>query len=119
MDKNLKRKLAVAALTATAALGGVAFPATASASTSNVQIRICNHNNAALKFYLVGYNDHGDWGGSRFWDVPANGCTTTNDYWWRTNSSVEFHYARTGTGWTWKQLYVAKAKNGSTSQFNV
>ncbi|GKQ39018.1 hypothetical protein [Streptomyces sp. A012304] len=68
---------------------------------------------------LVGYNDHGDWGGSRFWDVPANGCTTAADYWWQTDRSVEFHHVRPPKGWTWKQLYVPKAGDGGTTQFSI
>ncbi|MGW2524314.1 hypothetical protein ACWC09_46625 [Streptomyces sp. NPDC001617] len=115
---SLKRKLTIAALTATSVFGTLAMPATADAATANAQIRICNDNGSALKFYLVGYNDHGDWGGSRFWDVPANGCTTAGDYWWQTNSSVEFHYVRPPAGWTWHQVYVPKSKDGSTFTYH-
>jgi uncharacterized membrane protein len=117
--RDLKRKLTVAALSVGAVFGGLAMPGTASAATSNAQIRICNNNGAALKFYLVGRNDHGDWGGSRFWDVPAHGCTTAAGYWWQTDRSVEFHYVRPPQGWTWKQLYVARADNGGTQEFTV
>ncbi|MEH0572936.1 MULTISPECIES: hypothetical protein [Streptomyces] len=117
--RDLRRKLTIAALAVASVFGGLATPGTASAATAYAQIRICNNNSAALKFYIVGYNDHGDWVSSRFWDVRANGCTTAADYWWQTDRSVEFHYARPPKGWTWKQLYVPKAKNGSTSQFSI
>jgi hypothetical protein len=117
--RDLRRKFTVAALAASAAFGGLATAGTAHAATANVQIRICNNNPASLKFYIVGYNDHGDWGGSRFWEAGPHQCTTAADYWWRTNSSVEFHYVRTGTGWNWYQLYVPKANDGSTQEFSV
>ena len=117
--RNLRRKCTIAALAVTSVFGGLAVPGTASAASANVQIRICNDNNAALKFYIVGRNDHGDWGGSRFWDVPAHGCTTAADYWWQTDRAVEFHYVRPPQGWTWEQLYVPRAKDGSTQQFSI
>jgi hypothetical protein len=117
--RSLRRKLTIAALAVASVFGGPAIPGTASAATDTVQIRICNNNAAAMKFYVVGYNDHGDWGGSRFWDVPANGCTTAEGYWWQTNRSVELHYVRPPKAWTWKQLYVPKAENGSTTEFSV
>ena len=117
--RDLRRKLTIAALAVTAVFGGLAVPGTASAASANAQIRICNNNGAALKFYIVGENDHGDWGGSRFWDVAPHGCTTASDYWWATNRAVEFHYVRPPKGWTWTQLYIPKAKNGSTKEFTI
>lgn len=116
--RSLKRKLTIAALTAASVFGGLAMPATASAATANVQIQICNDNASALKFFLVGYNDQGDWVNSRFWDVPANGCTTASNYWWQNNSSVELHYVRPPADWTWHQVYVPKSKNGSTFTYH-
>ncbi|MEU2339409.1 hypothetical protein ABZ608_38630 [Streptomyces sp. NPDC013172] len=115
---TLRRKLTVAALAVASAVGVLATPATADAADAYVQLRVCNDNGAALRFYLVGYNDHGDWVGSRFWDVPANGCTTAADYWWGTDRSVEFHYVRPPAGWSWHQVYVPKAHDGSTWTFH-
>ncbi|MEU9173732.1 hypothetical protein AB0D34_39200 [Streptomyces sp. NPDC048420] len=115
---NLRRKLTIAALAVASATGVLAAPATASAATANVQIKICNDNGSALKFFLVGDNDHGDSVNSRFWDVPANGCTTAWNYWWQANSSVEFHYVRPPGGWTWHQVYVPKSKNGRTFTYH-
>ncbi|MEV5957858.1 hypothetical protein AB0M11_29535 [Streptomyces sp. NPDC051987] len=115
---TLRRNLTVAALAVASAVGVLATPATASAATANVQIQVCNDNNAALRFYLVGYNDHGDWVGSRFWDVPARSCGTADNYWWRTNSSVEFHYVRPPAGWSWHQVYVPKSGDGSIWTFH-
>ncbi|EKX61842.1 hypothetical protein Sipo8835_25720 [Streptomyces ipomoeae] len=117
--RDLRRKLTIATLAAASVFGGLAMPGTASAATANVQLRICDDKGTGLKFYIVGKNDHGDWGGSRFWDVPARGCTTAADYWWESNRSVEFHWVRPGTGWSWKQLYIPKSKNGSTKEFRI
>lgn len=116
--RSLRRKLTIAGLAVASAVGVLATPVTASAAGSYVQVRMCNDNGAAMRFFLVGYNDHGDWVGSRFWDVPAWGCTTAANWWWQTDRSPEFHYVRPPAGWNWHPLYIGKNKNGSTVTFH-
>jgi len=119
--RNLRRKFIVAALTASAAIGGLALPQTASADSVQARpLQICNDTNQDIKFFLVGFNDHDDRVNSRFWTVPANkGCVTAeagvgDQYWWKTNSSVEFHYHQDGR-WNFRQLYVQKGSGMQTS----
>ncbi|MFJ2608739.1 MULTISPECIES: hypothetical protein [unclassified Streptomyces] len=119
MRHLIGRRIATAVLAASAVFGGLAMPGTASADEVGSQVRICNNNDRLLTFFLVGYNQYNDWVGSRYWEVPAHACTTAADYWWKTNSSVEFHSVRVPAAWTFRQLYIAKANRGVTQEFTI
>lgn len=117
--RDLRRKFAVAALTAGAVFGGLAFPATASADpVSAVQITVCNDSDGALQFWVKGYNQHNDWDDSPVWRANPHTCATGWNYWWKQNSSVELHYKIGNGGWTWKQQYVPRT-NDQTTTFHV
>lgn len=105
------RRAAVAALTASTLLGGLAASGTASAASNKyVEIKLCSRSSETVKFYIVGENQFGDWGGSPFWEVGPQGCTVAKDYWWKANQSVEFHHRKPSTGWRWEQRYLPSPK---------
>ena len=118
---KLGRKVTVGLLAAAATVGGVAMPATASAATKYGQVRVCSGSNETVKFFLVGENQHGDWAGSRFWEIAPHGCTTASDYWWTLGRSVEFHHRKPSTGWRWEPrvLPANGNKNGSTITLHI
>jgi hypothetical protein len=114
--RNLRRKLAIAALSLAALLGGLAAPGTAYASGDKfVTLRICSGSTETVKFYIVGENQYGDWGGSQFWEIAPKGCTTASGYWWKAGQSVEFHHRKPSTGWRWEPRLISynDAKNWS------
>ncbi|WP_416968092.1 hypothetical protein [Streptomyces sp. 4F14] len=113
---NVKRKVTMAVLTGAAVLGGLAAPATASAADKFAQIQLCNHSNEQVKFFIVGGNQHQEWGGSRFWEAAPHTCALAKDYWWKLGESVELHHRKPSTGWrTDLRLLPANGNpNGST-----
>ena len=114
--RDLRRKFAIAALATGAALSGLALPTTASAeSVSAVQISVCNDAGVTQVFWVKGYNQHDDWVGSPIWTVNAGTCATGWDYWWKQNSSVELHHKPGSAGWTWKQQYVPRTNDRTTT----
>ncbi|MFE1833943.1 hypothetical protein [Streptomyces sviceus] len=114
--RDARRKFAVAALTAAAVLGGLALPTTASADgVPAVQITVCNDSNSNLRFWVKGYNQFNEWDDSPVWDAYAHTCATMWDYWWKKNSSVELHYQFGSGAWNWKQQYVPKTKDRTTT----
>ncbi|WP_416974263.1 hypothetical protein [Streptomyces sp. 4F14] len=115
--RTLLNKVTVSAVALGALCVGLALPGTASASTA--QLKVCNNNRLPLRFFLVGRNQYGDWTGSRFWDVPADNCTTAWDYWWQTDRSVEFHYERSDIGWHTKFVYIPRQRDGGTTTYSV
>ncbi|WP_405818926.1 hypothetical protein OG241_27775 [Streptomyces sp. NBC_01390] len=119
---GIKRKVAMAVLAGAAAVGALAMPATASADGGkSLQLKVCSGSTETVKFYFVGANDHGDWVGSRFWEIPPKGCTTASDYWWLAGRSVEFHHRKPSTGWRWEQRVVSSngQKNGGTYTIHI
>lgn len=119
---GIKRKVAMAVLAGAAAVGALAMPATASADGGkSLQLKVCSGSTETVKFYFVGANDHGDWVGSRFWEIPPKGCTTASDYWWLVSRSVEFHHRKPSTGWRWEQRVVSSngQKNGGTYTIHI
>lgn len=118
---KLRKKATVAALAAAAALGVLATPGTALAGDKYGQIQVCSHSGEPVTFFIVGENQHGDWGGSRFWDIAPHGCTTASDYWWTLGRSVEFHHRKPSTGWRWEQrvLPANGNKDGGTVQLII
>ncbi|MEU6255392.1 hypothetical protein [Streptomyces sp. NPDC047043] len=114
--RDLRRKFAVAALTAGVVVGGLAVPTTAGAdSVKAVQITVCNDASVEQLFWVKGYNQHGDWDDSPIWKVNGGTCATGWDYWWQQDRSVELHYKRGNAGWTWKQAYVPRTKDRTTT----
>ncbi|MFD4510432.1 hypothetical protein [Streptomyces sp. NPDC058457] len=116
--RDIARKCAVAALTAGAVLGGLAFPTTASADVSSAQITVCNDSNAKLQFWAKGYNQFNDWDDSPIWYANPHTCATGWNYWWKQNSSIELHYKFAGRGWTWRAEYVP-GSSGQTTTFHL
>ena len=108
---NLKRKVAIAALTVGAVFGGLAVPGTAFAADKYVSIKVCSGSSETVKFFIVGENQYGDWGGSRFWEIAPKGCTVAKDYWWKADRSVEFHHRKASTGWRWEPRYLNSPKH--------
>ncbi|MFM9442690.1 hypothetical protein [Streptomyces acidiscabies] len=118
--RTLLNKVTVPALALGALCVGLALPTTASADqVDSVQLQVCNNNPRPMRFFVVGYNQFHDWTGSRFWDVPANNCTTAWDYWWQTDRSVEFHYERSDIGWHTKFVYVPRQHDGGTWTYST
>ncbi|MEU9960557.1 hypothetical protein [Streptomyces sp. NPDC050982] len=106
--RTVRRKLVIAILAAAAAFGGLAAPGAASAADAkNVTLRVCSGSNETVKFYFVGENQYGDWGGSRFWEIAPKGCTTAWGYWWKAGQSVEFHHRKPSTGWRWEPRLIS------------
>lgn len=111
-----RRKIAVAALSAAAVLGGVAMPQTASADgVASTQFELCNDSPVQIKFWVKGYNQFNDWDDSPIWTVNSHTCATGWDYWWKQNSSVELHYKRGNAGWNWKPVYVPRTKSSKAT----
>ncbi|MFF4506213.1 hypothetical protein [Streptomyces sp. NPDC001401] len=117
--RDIRRKFAIAALTAGAVFGGVAFPATASTDpVSAVQITVCNDSNGTLLFWAKGYNQHDDWVDGPIWKANPHTCATGWNYWWKQNSSIELHYKIGSAAWTWTQKYIPKT-GGETTTLHV
>ncbi|WP_329223467.1 hypothetical protein OG352_38990 [Streptomyces sp. NBC_01485] len=116
---NLRRKVTIAALTASAVLGGLALPATASADGQPaVQIMVCNDTSARMEFWVKGYNQFGDWDDSPVWTANSATCATGWNFWWKKNASVELHYKIGNGAWTWKAVYIPRT-NDSRAMIRV
>jgi uncharacterized membrane protein len=106
----------MAVLAAGAALSGLFAPKTAGAeSVSAVQITVCNDAAVTQVFWVKGYNQHNEWVGSPIRTVNASTCATGWDYWWKQNSSVELHHKPGSGAWTWKQAYVPRTGDRTTT----
>ncbi|WP_329274407.1 hypothetical protein [Streptomyces sp. NBC_01451] len=119
---GIKRKVTMAVLAGATVVGALAMPATASADGGKfVQLQVCSASTETVKFYFVGENQHGDWVGSRFWEIAPKGCTTAEGWWWLAGRSVEFHHRKPSTGWRWEQRVVPANghKNGDTIRLDI
>ncbi|QDN95599.1 hypothetical protein FNV65_04015 [Streptomyces sp. S1A1-8] len=118
---SLKCKVATAALAAGALFGSLAVPGTAYAANKYVQLKVCSGSTETVKFYFVGENQYGDWGGSRFWEIAPKGCTVAEGYWWIAGQSVEFHHRKPSTGWRWEPRLISAndTSNGATYQLYI
>ncbi|MEU6227220.1 hypothetical protein [Streptomyces sp. NPDC047042] len=117
---GIKRKVTMAVLAGATAVGALVMPATSASADGGkfLQLKVCSGSTETVKFFFVGENQHGDWVGSRFWEIPPKGCTTAEGYWWTAGRSVEFHHRKPSTGWRWEPRVVSSngQHNGGTYQ---
>ncbi|MEU6973425.1 hypothetical protein AB0A71_38040 [Kitasatospora aureofaciens] len=86
---RLLRRAAIFFL-ATAAISGLAVPATASTRGGNrTQLEICNVGAPDQKFSTLGYNQFGDRVRSYTAHIPPYQRYWMTTWWWRTNHAVE------------------------------
>ena len=111
---RLSRKVATVLLSA-AAISGLTMPAASASSANFTQLEICHTGATDLKFYIVGYNQYGDWYKSYTAQIAPYGCYWMSNWWWQTDRAFELHWevANSVSNWQWAPVYIpGTAKDG-------